>query len=206
MSKQKYFSFKHGFFAFIKSNMLLILIILVLVINKSEWRYDDGLGYVMMYLVFAEIFIVFLSFLACIKPYVGKDLEENKKERNKEWLGFGITFIALSIFSLLFLGANIPYPSTLIFLILMTNFMVSLYSIVFHPVALGIYQANVFQEKITVMDYTFKYVAIFLSGINYYVQMILLRLPLLVNKVIAIVFAFFLLWQWFGVIAIFDRF
>ncbi|WP_269411256.1 hypothetical protein [Lentibacillus daqui] len=88
----------------------------------------------------------------------------------------------------------------------MTNFIVSLYSVIFHPVALGIYQANVFQEKTTLMDYIFKYVAIFLSGINYYEQMILLRLPLLVNKVIAIVFVLFLLWEGFGVIAIFDKF
>ncbi|MEW9675101.1 hypothetical protein ABRT01_02765 [Lentibacillus sp. L22] len=84
MNKQKYFSFKHGFLAFVKSNILLILILLVLVINKSEWRYDDGFGYVMMYLVFAEIFIVVLSFLACIKPYVGKDLEKDQKKHNKE--------------------------------------------------------------------------------------------------------------------------
>lgn len=87
----------------------------------------------------------------------------------------------------------------------MTNFMVSLYSIVFHPVALAIYEANVFQEKTTMLDYIFKYIAIFFSGINYYVQMILLNLPLLLNKLIAIVFVLFLLWQGFGVIAIFDR-
>ncbi|MEN1967812.1 hypothetical protein WMZ97_06980 [Lentibacillus sp. N15] len=204
MNKQKYFSFKHGLFAFLKSNILLILVLLILVINKSEWRYD-GSSYVLIFLVFAEIFIAVLSFLACIKPYVGKDLKENQEKSNKEWLGFVVNFIALSIFSLLFLGANIPYPSTLIFLILITNAMASVFSVVFHPVALGIYQANVFQEKTTMMDYTFKYVAIFLSGINYYVQMILLRLPLLVNKVIAIVFVLFMLWQWFGVGKIFDR-
>lgn len=82
--------------------------------------------------------------------------------------------------------------------------MVSLYSILFHPIALGIYESNVFQKKTTLFDYIFKNIAIFLSGINYYVQMILLRLPLLLNKLIAIVFVLFLVWQVFGVIAIFD--
>ncbi|MEN1967809.1 hypothetical protein WMZ97_06965 [Lentibacillus sp. N15] len=120
-------------------------------------------------------------------------------------MGFGITFIVLSLFSFLFLGAVVPYPSTLIFLILMTNFMVSLYSIVFHPVALRIYQANVFQEKITMMDYIFKYVAIFLSGINCYVQMILLRLPLLINKPIAVVFVLFLVWEGSVLVIVFDK-
>ncbi|MEN1967810.1 hypothetical protein WMZ97_06970 [Lentibacillus sp. N15] len=166
--------------------MLLILILLVFVINIGEWRYD-GKGYAIVFFVFSENFIVFLSLLACIKPIVGKGLKGNQKDNEKEWLGFGIIFIFLSLFSLPFLGANIPYPSTLIFLILITNAMVSVYSVVFHPIALGIYRANVFQEKTTMMDYIFKYVAIFLSRINYYVQMILLRLPLLINKPIAIV-------------------
>lgn len=205
MDKQKRFSLKSGFLTFIKSNIILMFFFLIFMVNGNEWRYD-GINFVILFLFIAESFLVILSLLACFNTQVGNDLKKSKqKKSNKEWLGFGINFIALSIFSLLFLGANIPYPSTLIFLILITNAMASVYSVIFHPIALGIYQANVFQEKTTVMDYIFKYVAIFLSGINYYVQTILLRLPLLLNKIIAIVFALFLLWQWFVVGTIFDK-
>ncbi|MEW9675103.1 hypothetical protein ABRT01_02775 [Lentibacillus sp. L22] len=205
MDKQKRFSLKSGFLAFIKSNIILMFFFLIFMLNSNEWRYD-GINFVILFLFGAESFIVLLSSLACFNTQIEKDLKKGKqKKNNKEWLGFGINFIVISIFSLLFLGANIPYPSTLIFLILITNAMASVYSVVFHPIALGIYEANVLQEKTTMMDYIFKYVAIFLSGINYYVQMILLRFPLLLNKVIAIVFALFLLWQWFVVGTIFDK-
>lgn len=201
MNKQLHFSLKSGFLTFIKSNLLLVLVFLVFIVNMDELRYV----FIIIFLLVAESFIVVLSFVACFKKKIRKKVKVKEKKNKTEWLGFGITIILLSLFSLIFLGANIPYPSTLIFLMLMTNFMVSLYSIVFHPVALAIYEANVFQEKTTMLDYIFKYIAIFFSGINYYVQMILLNLPLLLNKLIAIVFVLFLLWQGFGVIAIFDR-
>ncbi|BAC14768.1 hypothetical protein [Oceanobacillus iheyensis HTE831] len=115
-----------------------------------------------------------------------------------------ITFIILSLFSLIFIGLSIPYPSTIVMLVLITNFMVALYSIVFHPVAIAIYEANVFGKKTSLLDYIFKYIAIFFSGINYYVQKILLKLPLILNKLIAIVFVLVLLWQASLILGIFD--
>ncbi|WP_088051537.1 hypothetical protein [Virgibacillus dakarensis] len=195
---------KTGFMFFLKANILLIMLIFTFLVNKAEWQYDGGTS-VIMFVTFAELFIILLSVLVFIKPNVNSEGKVNEREQSKEWIGALIAFVSLSLFSLIFLGANIPYPSTLIFLILMTNFMVSLYSVVFHPVALGIYEANVFQEKTTMLDYIFKYIAIFLSGINYYVQRTLLKLPLLINKFIAVAFVLFLLWQGFGVIAIFDK-
>ncbi|MGY0694826.1 hypothetical protein ACW2QC_18930 [Virgibacillus sp. FSP13] len=200
--EQKSFSLRSGFAFFLKANILLILFVLIFMVNKTAWQYD-GVTSVKMFAVFAEVFIILLSIVACIKPNKS-GCNGNIVEQSKEWIGALIAFVFLSVFSLIILGTNIPYPSTLIFLILVTNLMVSLYSIVFHPIALGIFEANVFQKKTTMLDYIFKYIAIFLSGISYHVQMTLLKLPLLINKLIAIVFVLFLLWQWFGVIAIFN--
>ncbi len=70
--------------------------------------------------------------------------------------------------------------------------MAAAYSVLFHPFALRIYEANVFQERETILDYVFKYIAIYFSGINYYVQLTLLKLPLLLNKLLAIVFVLLL--------------
>lgn len=197
------FSLGRGIRFFLKANILLVLFILIFMVNKTEWKYDGRIS-VITFTTFAEAFIILLCMIACIKPNRNNRSKGITRRQPKEWLGALIAFVFLSLFSLIFLGANIPYPSTFIFFILATNFMVSLYSILFHPIALGIYESNVFQEKTTLFDYIFKYIAIFLSGINYYVQMILLRLPLLLNKLIAIVFVLFLVWQVFGVIAIFD--
>ena len=202
--KHEGFSLGRGIRFFLKSNILLVSFILILIINKTQWQYDDGSTLIVMFVTFAEIFTILLSIIACIKPKMHNRINDTRGEQSIEWLGAFIAFVILSLFSLIFLGLNIPYPSTLIFCILMTNFMVSLYSVVFHPIALGIYKANVFQEKTTMPDYIFKYIAIYFSGINYYVQTTLSKLPLLLNKLIAIAFVLAILWQAALLIGIFD--
>lgn len=202
--KQRRFSLARGIRFFFLSNIVLVSIILVFIINKTYWPQADSSTAVIMFAFFAEIFIIILSIIACIKS----KKEIRKIGKSGEWLkeriGALIAFILLSLLSLIFLGLDIPYPSTLILCIIFTNFMVALYSILFHPVALGIYEANVYQEKTTVLDYVFKYIAIYFSGINYYVQMtLLLRIPLFLNKLIAVIFVLFLLWQAVILIGIF---
>lgn len=48
---------------------------------------------------------------------------------------------------------------------------------------------NVFREKESINDYTFKYIAILFSSLNYYVQVALKGIPLILNKLFAIIFA-----------------
>ena len=192
--KRRIFSLGRGFRFFLKANILLVLFILVFMVNKTEWKYDGRIS-VITFTTFAEAFIILLCMIACIKPNRNNRSKSISRKQPKEWLGALIAFVFLSLFSLIFLGANIPYPSTLIFLMLISNGMFAAYSVLFHPIALRIYETNVFQEKTTLLDYIFKYVAIFFSGINYYVQITLLKLPLLLNKLIAIVFVLFLWWQ-----------
>ncbi|GLO67481.1 MULTISPECIES: hypothetical protein [Oceanobacillus] len=201
--QEKIFSIGSGIKSFVKLNIVLFLIVLMFFINYFAWN-DDSKVSIFIFIIFAEPFIILYSTINCFKPYEKIKKIEFDKEQPKEWIALSIVIIFLSLFSLIFLGANIPYPSTIIFLILMTNFMVALYSVFFHPVAIGFYEANVYSEKSTVFDYIFKYIAIFFSGINYYVQITLLKLPLFINKLIAIVFVLLLLWQAFGVIGLFE--
>ena len=56
-----------------------------------------------------------------------------------------IAIVITSLLSLFMLPANLPFPSTVIFLILSTNLLVAFYSIAFHNVAIGIYELNVFK-------------------------------------------------------------
>ncbi|WP_272031733.1 hypothetical protein [Oceanobacillus kimchii] len=201
--QEKIFSIGSGIKSFVKLNIVLFLIVLMFFINYFAWN-DDSKVSIFIFIIFSEPFIILYSTINCFKPYEKIKKIEFDKEQPKEWIALSIVIIFLSLFSLIFLGANIPYPSTIIFLILMTNFMVALYSVFFHPVAIGFYEANVYSEKSTVFDYIFKYIAIFFSGINYYVQITLLKLPLFINKLIAIVFVLLLLWQAFGVIGLFE--
>lgn len=145
-----------------------------------------------MFAVFSEVFILLLSFVACMRSKRQKVKSDYRGQRLKEWSGAWIALVFSSLFSLIFLGANIPFPSTLLFFLLTTNGMAAAYSVLFHPFALRIYEANVFQERETILDYVFKYIAIYFSGINYYVQLTLLKLPLLLNKLLAIVFVLLL--------------
>lgn len=202
--KRRSFSLGRGVRFFLKANILLVLFILIFMVNKTDWKYDGRIS-VITFTTFAEAFVILLCIIACIKPNGNNRSKGITRKQPKEWLGALIAFVFLSLFSLLFLGANIPYPSTLIFFMLISNAMVSAYSILFHPIALGLYEANVFQRKTTMFDYIFKYIAIFLSGISYYVQRTLFKLPLLLNKLIVITFVLLLLWQWFMMISIFDN-
>lgn len=201
INNKKLFSLKNGFKFFVSSNILIVCFIGIFIINNG------AKVPIISFTVFAEIFLVLLSVIACLKPGKPKENESKgiERQQSKELLGALIAFVFLSLFSLLFLGANIPYPSTLIFFMLISNAMVSAYSILFHPIALGLYEANVFQRKTTMFDYIFKYIAIFLSGISYYVQRTLFKLPLLLNKLIVIAFVLLLLWQWFMMISIFEN-
>ncbi|SIT05255.1 hypothetical protein [Virgibacillus pantothenticus] len=88
-----------------------------------------------------------------------------------------ITLIFLSLFSFIFIG-GLPYPTTLIMLMGVTNGMVVFYSLIFHPIAVGLYNANVYPTSDSITGYIFKYVAIFSSGLNYHARMTLGRMPL----------------------------
>ncbi|MFD1334460.1 hypothetical protein ACFQ4N_02545 [Oceanobacillus iheyensis] len=197
IKKNNIFSFKKGLNFFVISNILLLSFMGIFLINSGTNVTIIG------FLVSGEVFLILLFLIACLKPKESKKTTLDK-DQSKEWVALLITFIILSLFSLIFIGLSIPYPSTIVMLVLITNFMVALYSIVFHPVAIAIYEANVFGKKTSLLDYIFKYIAIFFSGINYYVQKILLKLPLILNKLIAIVFVLVLLWQAALILGIFD--
>ncbi|MFD1334459.1 hypothetical protein ACFQ4N_02540 [Oceanobacillus iheyensis] len=204
MDNKKNFSIKTGFKCFLMTNILLAIITAIFFINKSGWQVDGSTS-VEMFVVFAQPFVILLSIIACFKPYEKIKKIEFDKEQLKEWIALLIAIILLSLFSLVFLGVNIPFPSTLIFGMLSMNFMVALYSIIFHSFAIRIYEANFYRGDKSLLDNVFKYLSLYLMGVNYFVQKQLQKLPLLINKLVAIIFVLFLVWQMFIVVNIFDQ-
>lgn len=93
------------------------------------------------------------------------------------------TFIALS-----FKGINIPIPSSYIALMMMTNTIFAFFSIFVQRLVIVLYEVNVFEEPKSISGYFFKYIAIVTSGVNYYVQNVLSRLPFILNKLGSVLF------------------
>lgn len=186
---KKRFSLKNGFQFFVKVNIILLITTVLFLINKGTWR-SVGEDKVTVFIFTFECLIILYSIFACINPEQGQK-QHRVKERisKKEWIGMAIAIFSTSLLSLFMLPANLPFPSTVIFLILSTNLLAAFYSVIFHNTAIRIYELNVFKEKERITDYTFKYIAILFSSLNYYVQVALKGLPLLLNKLFAIIFA-----------------
>ncbi|MCG1030108.1 hypothetical protein [Virgibacillus halodenitrificans] len=184
---------KKGITFFLKSNIILLILMLLLLTNTFSWK-EDRIGLIVMMLASAELYILLLSILTIIIPR-----EKNKKKIERfsksEWIGLLLVIIFISIFSLGFTGAELPFPSTIIMLILVMNSMIVFFSLVFHKFSIVLYEANVYPENDSITNYFFKYIAIVFSGLNYYVQSILDRMPLLINKLLAIVFLLLLIWE-----------
>ncbi|WHX26441.1 hypothetical protein QNH47_00895 [Virgibacillus halodenitrificans] len=184
---------KKGITFFLKSNIILLILMLLLLTNTFSWK-EDRIGLIVMMLASAELYILLLSILTIIIP---RETNKKKIERfsKSEWIGLLLVIIFISIFSLVFTGAELPFPSTIIMLILVMNSMIAFFSLVFHKLSIILYEANVYPENDSITNYIFKYIAIVFSGLNYYVQSILDRMPLLINKLLAIVFLLLLIWE-----------
>ena len=63
----KLFSFKRGLPFFIKSNIVLALIMVVIFINRNSWVYD-GEDFYELFGFFSEVLILFITFIACFRP------------------------------------------------------------------------------------------------------------------------------------------
>lgn len=122
----------------------------------------------------------------------------------KKITGIILAFIIITLLSLLALGIDIPLPSSYLALMFTTNAIFAFVSIFLQRLVIVLYEVNVCEEPKGISGLTTKYFAIFSSGINYYVQKVLNRLPFIFNKFLAIVFFLIIVWNAFCMIGIFD--
>ncbi|MEC2158224.1 hypothetical protein [Virgibacillus halodenitrificans] len=200
-TEESNFSFKRGIYLFVKANCIILLVLLIFLSNYKSWDWD-GHDYLMIFLLFPQPFIFLLGLIAAVgKPDTTKKYQfKNNKD---EWIGLASATTVSLLFSLLFLGAGLAFPSTIVFLCITTNFMAAAFSVVFHPLTISLFEANVFVKCKTKKDYFYKYIAIITTGINYHTQKLLRFMPLVINKFLAVLFVILLVWQLFGVIMIF---
>ncbi|KAB7672565.1 hypothetical protein [Bacillus sp. B1-b2] len=112
-------------------------------------------------------------------------------------IGLMIAIVIITLISLVFTGLDIPFPSTYLALIMTSNAIAAFIAIILQKATIVIYEGHVRKEKTSIFDYVFSYIAIGFSGINYYVQTVLNRLPFVLNKLLAIFFFLILFFQLF---------
>jgi len=109
-----------------------------------------------------------------------------------------------TLIALFFTGIDIPLPSSYIAVSIMTNAIFAFCSIFLQRLVITLYEINVFEEPKSFLDFCFKYFAMITSGVNYYVQNVLNRLPFILNKLAAALFFVFLVITGFSMLSIFD--
>jgi hypothetical protein len=155
-----------------------------------------------------ELLFMLLSVPACFfyEPIRIKRIIQSifqKREKN-EWIGMALAFSVITLFSLGFIF--MPYPSNYLPLWLTVCWICAFVSIFIQRVVIAYYYSNVNIEnnQKSVSNYFFKYVTYFIMGFNHYIQLILSKMPFLLNKLFAI-FVFLLLFvQFFVIFMIYD--
>ncbi|WP_113928849.1 hypothetical protein [Bacillus sp. P14.5] len=109
----------------------------------------------------------------------------------------GWTLVSLSLYQ------SMPLPTSFLYFLIGVNIIFAFFSIFIQSNLIKLYKSNVYKEPMTFIDSFFKYMAIYMSGLNHYVQSVLSGLPFLVNKVLGIVFLTYLLFVNFLLMGIF---
>ncbi|WHY78037.1 hypothetical protein QNH20_02385 [Neobacillus sp. WH10] len=122
----------------------------------------------------------------------------------KNFIGFTLAMISWTIMAYLFIGIDIPIPSSYIAVSILTNAIFAFCSIFLQRLVITLYEINVFEEPKSFLDFCLKYFAMITSGVNYYVQNVLNRLPFILNKLAAALFFVFLVITGFSMLSMFD--
>ncbi|QPA33101.1 hypothetical protein [Thermaerobacillus caldiproteolyticus] len=199
---------KRGAAFFLESNLFVLLILAILLINKNDWN-EDGSIMVFIFISGFELLFMLLFVPACFfyEPVRIKRIIQSifKKREKNEWIGMALAFCVITLFSLGFIF-DIPYPSIYLPIWLTVCWVCAFVSIFIQRVVIAYYysNANIENNQESISNYFFKYVTLFIMGFNHYIQLLLSKMPFLLNKLFAI-FAFLLLFaQFFIVLMIYD--
>uniref|UniRef100_A0A7U4DLG4 Uncharacterized protein n=1 Tax=Geobacillus sp. (strain Y4.1MC1) TaxID=581103 RepID=A0A7U4DLG4_GEOS0 len=198
---------KRGVAFFLESNLFVLLILAILLINKNDWD-EDGSIIVFIFISGFELLFMLLFIPACFfyEPVRIKRIIQSifKKREKNEWIGMALAFSVITLFSLGFIF--MPYPSNYLPLWLTVCWICAFVSIFIQRVVIAYYysNANIENNQKSASNYFFKYVTYFIMGFNHYIQLLLSKMPFLLNKLFAI-FVFLLLFvQFFVIFMIYD--
>jgi succinate dehydrogenase hydrophobic anchor subunit len=205
---KKNFSMKRGAAFFLESNLFVLLILAILLINKNDWD-EDGSIIVFIFISGFELLFMLLFIPACFfyEPVGIKQIIQSifqKREKN-EWIGMALAFCVITLISLGFIF-DIPYPSIYPPLLLTFSWICAFVSIFIQRIVIAYYyfNVNIENDQKSIFDYFFKYLALFIMGFNHYIQLLLSKMPFLLNKLFAILTFLVLILQSFVILGVYD--
>ncbi|MFN2744872.1 hypothetical protein ACINLE_04615 [Bacillus sp. z60-18] len=197
------FSMKKSCIFLLRSNALLLLLVALLLINIPYWNQDDSGISLFLFIFFAECFLILLSFVYGFKTkkiYISPRTNIFKKSN----LIVGITtFIVLSLFLSFVLREHIPYLSALLYVSLTINFIMAIFSLLFPTWVIKQYEFNIYEEPGGWINDFLRYFLFFAWTINYEVQVVLARLPFLLQRLMGIIFIIVLIFSIASIASIF---
>ncbi|MBY6270476.1 MAG: hypothetical protein CW344_20475, partial [Parageobacillus thermoglucosidasius] len=97
---------KRGAAFFLESNLFVLLLLVILLINKNDWD-EDGSIIVFIFISGFELLFMLLFIPACFfyKPVRIKRIIQSifKKREKNEWIGMALAFCVITLFSLGFI-------------------------------------------------------------------------------------------------------
>ncbi|MDR7074422.1 hypothetical protein J2X07_003418 [Fictibacillus barbaricus] len=115
-----------------------------------------------------------------------------------------LTILFCSLLSLIFVGIDIPFPSSILFLLVLTNIISAFVSIFLQRLVIGVFNYNYYTEKETLFSLFYKYMTLAFFGLNHFAQLALNRLPFLINKLFSLIYFAFLTILWLLIMQIYN--
>ncbi|MBC8621948.1 MAG: hypothetical protein KZY76_18585 [Bacillus sp. (in: Bacteria)] len=188
------FSFEKSRFLWLRSNFILLLLTALLLLNKPYWEKDANVMF-FMFVFTAELFIILLSL---VYGFQTKKTVTRPPSRAIRKTNIPIGIFVFSIFSLFFgfaMSGDIPYPNSALIIYLTINMVFAFVSLFVPTLIIKLYETNVYDESNGLVTDFFRYVAILVSSLNYEVQIVLARLPFVLQRLMGVIFIAALLWE-----------
>lgn len=93
------------------------------------------------------------------------------------------------------MSGDIPYPNSVLIIYLTINMVFAFVSLFVPTLIIKLYEVNVYDESNGLITDFFRYVAILVSSLNYEVQIVLARLPFVLQRLLGVIFIAVLLWE-----------
>ncbi|MCY9261744.1 hypothetical protein [Bacillus haynesii] len=187
------FSIKKSCYFWVRSNAVLLLIAALLLTNLSCWnKYENGIS-LFLFELFSECFLILLSLVYGTKTKK-QFTSPRKRILKKSNVTQGIlVFLFISIFFNYALNGMVPFPSSLLYISLTINLIMAIYSLIAPSWVIKIYEYNIYEVPNGWISDLLRFFLVFAWSVNYEVQVVLYRLPFLLQRLMGIIFIFVLL-------------
>ncbi len=186
------FSIKKSFFFWLRSNVVILLFTAFLLASLPYRNEDESGNSIFLFAFLSECFLILLSFVygtKTKKQYTSPRKRILKKSNVTQGI---LVFLFISIFFSYALNGMVPFPSSLLYISLSVNLIMAIYSLIAPSWVIKIYEYNIYEAPNGWIS-DLLYFLFFVWSVNYEVQVVLYRLPFLLQRLLGIIFIFVLI-------------